>query len=174
MAHPDGAPAAGSGAAGRLRPPSLLYRNPAALTYRFRSWIFWIVLLAVTAGIIGMVSDRLRVTDDPLTMLIAFGLVAAGTVHAELGRARFPVRLWELPDGLVIETLGLFRPVQRFVPRERAALAYLTSADPRSNARGLVEVRMPGERFAYRFDPRRGEIPFGAAHVRPDKRRRRR
>jgi hypothetical protein len=166
------------GAAGvsTLRPPALAYRNPAAWSYRFRSWLFWLITFGVCAAIVGMVTDTLRVTDDPLTMLVAFVLVVAGTVHAEMGRRRFPERLWQLPDGLVIETPGLFRPVRRFVPTERAGLAYVSAADPRSTARGLVAVRLPGERFPYLFDPRRGVIPFGEtrAEVRQGSRKGRR
>jgi hypothetical protein len=162
-------------AGGALRPPALAYANPAAALYRVRSWLFWLATLGVCAAIYGMVTETLRVTDDPLTMLVALGLVVAGTVHAEMGRRRFPSRLWELPEGLVIETPGLLRPVRRFVPRERAGLAHVSAADPRSAARGLVAVRLPGERHPYLFDPRRGAIPFGAARAegREDPRRRR-
>lgn len=155
----------GAAGTGALRPPALAYHNPSAWTYRLRSWLFLLATLGVGAAIAGMVTDTLRVTDGPLTMFVTFALVVAGTVHAEMGRRRFPERLWEVPDGLVIETPGLLRPARRFVPTARAALAHVSPADPRGLSRGMIAVRMPGEPLPYLFDPRRGAIPFGSARA---------
>lgn len=110
-----------------------------------------------------MLADWLPGADDPATMLLALALALGGALRAERARRRRVLRLWRRPEGVVIETGGVFGRRHRLVPAEEAARARLHPLDPHGPARGLVALRLPSESRAYVLDPAGGSIPFGPA-----------
>ncbi|MFN3447979.1 MAG: hypothetical protein ACK44F_04720 [Roseococcus sp.] len=97
--------------------------------------------------------------DDSRTLILGQALLLAAALVADGRRKRHVMRILRPRDGsgIVIETLGLFGPVHRFVPLERMARIKLGAPD----VHGVMTLRLPGQRSPYRVDTAGRELDIG-------------
>ncbi|MCX8132477.1 MAG: hypothetical protein N3D18_00770 [Roseococcus sp.] len=146
-------------AAGRRPRFSVLFEARWGRSLRALSLVLWGASLAGAALLVASLAEWWPTGDDSRTLIAGQGLLLLAAAIADGRRRRHVMRVLRPRDGrgIVIETLGLFGPVHRFVPLEQMARIKLGAPD----IHGVMTLRLPGQRRPYRLDTAGREIDLG-------------
>lgn len=138
---------------------------------RFLSLGLWAATLLAVALFAASVAEWIPTGDDNWSLVGGqlFLLLLASLTD---GRRRRHIKRILRPrdgQGIVIETFGLFGPIQRFVPQ--AVLERVEMGAP--DMKGVMTLRLPGQLNPYRVDVGGRELDLGLAPPESSGRRRR-
>jgi hypothetical protein len=148
-----------SGAAGRRPRLTVLFEARWGRSLRHLSLSLWVASLLAALMLAASLAEWIPTGDDSMTL---FGGQIALTFFAVLAdgrRRRHVMRILGARGGhgIVIETQGLFGPIERHVPVEEMALIDLGAPD----ANGVMTLRLPGQLKPYSVDTGGEELDIG-------------
>ncbi len=146
-------------AAGRRSRLTVLFEARWGRSLRVLSLALWGACLLGAVLLVASLAEWWPTGDDSRTLILGQALLLAAAAIADGRRRRHVMRILRPRDGqgIVIETLGLFGPVHRFVSLEQMARMKLGAPD----AHGVMTLRLPGQRSPYRVDTAGQELDIG-------------
>jgi hypothetical protein len=148
-----------SGAAPRRPRATVLFEARWGRSLRHLSLALWAASLLGLLMLAASLAEWIPTGDDSWTLIGGQLAVLLAAVLADGRRRRHVMRILgaRAGQGIIIETQGLFGPIERFVPVNEMALIEMGAPD----VNGVMTLRLPGQVKPYSVDTAGEELDIG-------------
>ncbi|WP_191083633.1 hypothetical protein [Roseococcus microcysteis] len=123
----------------RRRPPVLLFESNRGRVMWVLSVIAWGCVLGMAAALYASLDEVVPGGDSPTILFLAQLLLLLVAILTDRRRRATIARIWRVPEGLVFEMQGLFRPFRRYAAQ--ADLGRIRAYPP--DTHGRMGLRLP-------------------------------
>lgn len=123
----------------RRRPPVLLFESNRGRIMWVLSLLAWACTVGMAVALYASLDEAVSGGDSPFMLFLAQVVLLVVAVLVDYRRRATIARIWRVPEGLVFEMQGLFRPFHRYAAQ--ADLGRIRVYPP--DTHGRMQMRLP-------------------------------